>query len=209
MGPTTASAYGPVWLQSYLQCPQQLKKVNPSLGMSLQTPTADHDLPCSLHHIKPSVFSSLCCILSLGQELLCTDACTWMYVLSLNVQVFREQSELSLSLANPQFSANLHVVHLRGNGKKVVIFATGSNSILSSSFIFHLLMSRPAAKALYCYTCEWEQSNWSCLKAKKCADKDKYCVTNVASVGIGMCCQCTGAQEWKVGFWLDLYGCPL
>uniref|UniRef100_A0A669PG10 UPAR/Ly6 domain-containing protein n=1 Tax=Phasianus colchicus TaxID=9054 RepID=A0A669PG10_PHACC len=57
--------------------------------------------------------------------------------------------------------------------------------ILSSSFIFHLLVSRPAAKALYCYTCEWEQSNWSCLKAKKCSDTDEYCVTNVASVGIG------------------------
>lgn len=100
-------------------------------------------------------------------------------------------------------------MHLRGNGKKVVIFASGSNSILSSSFIFHLLMSHPAAKALYCYTCEWEQSNWSCLKAKKCSDKDEYCVTNVAAVGIGMCCQCTGTQEWNVGFWLDLYGCPL
>uniref|UniRef100_A0A8C3JNW0 UPAR/Ly6 domain-containing protein n=1 Tax=Calidris pygmaea TaxID=425635 RepID=A0A8C3JNW0_9CHAR len=44
--------------------------------------------------------------------------------------------------------------------------------------------------ALYCYTCEWEQSNWSCLKAKKCSDKDEYCVTNVASVGIGMCNGC-------------------
>uniref|UniRef100_A0A8C2THM4 UPAR/Ly6 domain-containing protein n=1 Tax=Coturnix japonica TaxID=93934 RepID=A0A8C2THM4_COTJA len=31
----------------------------------------------------------------------------------------------------------------------------------------------------------WEQSNWSCLKAKKCSDEDEYCVTNVAAVGIG------------------------
>uniref|UniRef100_A0A8C0ECW4 Snake toxin/toxin-like domain-containing protein n=1 Tax=Bubo bubo TaxID=30461 RepID=A0A8C0ECW4_BUBBB len=29
--------------------------------------------------------------------------------------------------------------------------------------------------------------NWRCLKAEKCSDKDEYCVTNVASVGIGMC----------------------
>uniref|UniRef100_A0A8B9QQU8 UPAR/Ly6 domain-containing protein n=1 Tax=Anas platyrhynchos TaxID=8839 RepID=A0A8B9QQU8_ANAPL len=48
-------------------------------------------------------------------------------------------------------------------------------------------LSPPAADALYCYTCEWEQSNWSCLKAQKCSDTDEYCVTNVASVGIGMC----------------------
>ncbi|NWT02718.1 LY6E protein, partial [Mionectes macconnelli] len=41
------------------------------------------------------------------------------------------------------------------------------------------------ANALYCYTCNWEQSNWSCLKAEKCSEKDEYCVTNVASVGIG------------------------
>ncbi|NXQ35041.1 LY6E protein, partial [Alaudala cheleensis] len=45
----------------------------------------------------------------------------------------------------------------------------------------------PAANSLYCYTCNWEQSNWSCLKAEKCSDKDEYCVTNVASVGIGGC----------------------
>ncbi|NXD61061.1 LY6E protein, partial [Corvus moneduloides] len=56
---------------------------------------------------------------------------------------------------------------------------------------FHLplpcFVSLPAANALYCYTCNWEQSNWSCLKAEKCSDKDEYCVTNVASVGIGRC----------------------
>ncbi|NXH49074.1 LY6E protein, partial [Dicaeum eximium] len=45
----------------------------------------------------------------------------------------------------------------------------------------------PAANALYCYTCNWEQSNWRCLKAQKCSDEDEYCVTNVASVGIGRC----------------------
>ncbi|KFP03719.1 Lymphocyte antigen 6E, partial [Calypte anna] len=43
------------------------------------------------------------------------------------------------------------------------------------------------ASGLYCYTCDWQQSNWSCLKAQKCSDKDEYCVTNVASVGIGTC----------------------
>ncbi|NXV69099.1 LY6E protein, partial [Molothrus ater] len=56
---------------------------------------------------------------------------------------------------------------------------------------FHLplpcFVSLPAANSLYCYTCNWEQSNWSCLKAEKCSDKDEYCVTNVASVGIGRC----------------------
>ncbi|NWZ36540.1 LY6E protein, partial [Brachypodius atriceps] len=57
---------------------------------------------------------------------------------------------------------------------------------------FHLplpcFVSLPAANSLYCYTCNWEQSNWSCLKAEKCSDEDEYCVTNVASVGIGGCC---------------------
>uniref|UniRef100_U3K4M5 Snake toxin/toxin-like domain-containing protein n=1 Tax=Ficedula albicollis TaxID=59894 RepID=U3K4M5_FICAL len=49
--------------------------------------------------------------------------------------------------------------------------------------------NRPGpANALYCYTCNWEQSNWSCLKAEKCSEQDEYCVTNVASVGIGGCC---------------------
>uniref|UniRef100_A0A663LQS5 UPAR/Ly6 domain-containing protein n=1 Tax=Athene cunicularia TaxID=194338 RepID=A0A663LQS5_ATHCN len=44
---------------------------------------------------------------------------------------------------------------------------------------------KEGANALYCYTCDREQSNWRCLKAEKCSDKDEYCVTNVASVGIG------------------------
>ncbi|XP_067148695.1 lymphocyte antigen 6E-like [Apteryx mantelli] len=48
-----------------------------------------------------------------------------------------------------------------------------------------LVLYAEQAKALWCYTCEWEQSNWRCLKAVKCSDKDEYCVTNVASVGIG------------------------
>ncbi|NXM07837.1 LY6E protein, partial [Tyrannus savana] len=46
------------------------------------------------------------------------------------------------------------------------------------------------ANALHCYTCKWERSNWSCLKAEKCSEKDEYCVTNVASVGIGECWLC-------------------
>ncbi|NXA42784.1 LY6E protein, partial [Eudromia elegans] len=45
-------------------------------------------------------------------------------------------------------------------------------------------MFPPAANTLWCYTCEWEHSNWKCLKATKCSDKDEYCVTNVASVGV-------------------------
>ncbi|XP_009919285.1 lymphocyte antigen 6E [Haliaeetus albicilla] len=48
-----------------------------------------------------------------------------------------------------------------------------------------LILCADQVNALYCYTCDWERSNWSCLKAKKCSDKDEYCVTNVASVGIG------------------------
>ncbi|GAB0181254.1 lymphocyte antigen 6E-like [Grus japonensis] len=47
-----------------------------------------------------------------------------------------------------------------------------------------LILCADQANALYCYTCDWEQSNWRCLKAEKCSDKDEYCVTNVASVGI-------------------------
>ncbi|NXE22813.1 LY6E protein, partial [Ardeotis kori] len=67
-----------------------------------------------------------------------------------------------------------------------------------TAFYLHLSypLSPPAANALYCYTCEWEQSNWSCLKGKKCSDKDEYCVTNVASVGIGMCWLCF-LSLWK------------
>ncbi|NXI74464.1 LY6E protein, partial [Anseranas semipalmata] len=55
--------------------------------------------------------------------------------------------------------------------------------------VLALILCAEQANALYCYTCEWQQSNWSCLKAKKCSDKDEYCVTNVAAVGIGMCWQ--------------------
>ncbi|NXX40307.1 LY6E protein, partial [Tricholaema leucomelas] len=65
-------------------------------------------------------------------------------------------------------------------------------------FCLHLpyALSSPAVNSLYCYTCNWEQSNWSCLKAQKCSDKDEYCVTNVASVGIGMCWLCF-LSLWK------------
>uniref|UniRef100_A0A8D2P2X5 Snake toxin/toxin-like domain-containing protein n=1 Tax=Zosterops lateralis melanops TaxID=1220523 RepID=A0A8D2P2X5_ZOSLA len=55
------------------------------------------------------------------------------------------------------------------------------------------------ASALYCYTCNWEQSNWRCLKAEKCSDEDQYCVTNVASVGIGRCCLCIPSQVLRNG----------
>ncbi|NWV57824.1 LY6E protein, partial [Daphoenositta chrysoptera] len=53
--------------------------------------------------------------------------------------------------------------------------------------VLALVLFAAQANALYCYTCNWEQSNWRCLKAEKCSDKDEYCVTNVASVGIGRC----------------------
>ncbi|TRZ13031.1 hypothetical protein HGM15179_014062 [Zosterops borbonicus] len=51
--------------------------------------------------------------------------------------------------------------------------------------VLALVLFAAQASALYCYTCNWEQSNWRCLKAEKCSDEDQYCVTNVASVGIG------------------------
>lgn len=71
------------------------------------------------------------------------------------------------------------------------------------AFCLHLpyTVSPPAADALYCYTCEWEQSNWSCLKAQKCSDTDEYCVTNVASVGIGMCYEGILSRGRRNGMW--------
>ncbi|XP_066193052.1 lymphocyte antigen 6E-like [Sylvia atricapilla] len=51
--------------------------------------------------------------------------------------------------------------------------------------VLALVLFAAQANALYCYTCNWEQSNWRCLKAEKCSDEDEFCVTNVASVGIG------------------------
>ncbi|KAJ6650689.1 hypothetical protein lerEdw1_004921, partial [Lerista edwardsae] len=38
---------------------------------------------------------------------------------------------------------------------------------------------------LVCFTCEKKISNWSCLKATKCSDADKHCLTSVTSWGIG------------------------
>uniref|UniRef100_A0A8C7A373 Snake toxin/toxin-like domain-containing protein n=1 Tax=Nothoprocta perdicaria TaxID=30464 RepID=A0A8C7A373_NOTPE len=52
-----------------------------------------------------------------------------------------------------------------------------------------LVLCAEQANTLWCYTCEWKHSNWKCLKAMKCSDKDEYCVTNVASVDVGMCYQ--------------------
>ncbi|XP_039382176.1 lymphocyte antigen 6E-like isoform X2 [Mauremys reevesii] len=41
------------------------------------------------------------------------------------------------------------------------------------------------AASFWCYTCTDEPSNWNCVKATKCADTDKYCLTTYASGGIG------------------------
>ncbi|RMC14711.1 hypothetical protein DUI87_06883 [Hirundo rustica rustica] len=71
--------------------------------------------------------------------------------------------------------------------------------------VLALVLFAAQANALYCYTCNWEQSNWSCLKAEKCSDKDEYCVTNVASVGIASAQRCRekmdpGGRKSLAGF---------
>ncbi|XP_071890359.1 lymphocyte antigen 6E-like [Anas platyrhynchos] len=71
---------------------------------------------------------------------------------------------------------------------RVIFLGCGHGSETMKALLLALLalvLCTEQADALYCYTCEWEQSNWSCLKAQKCSDTDEYCVTNVASVGIG------------------------
>ncbi|XP_032619120.1 lymphocyte antigen 6E-like [Chelonoidis abingdonii] len=40
--------------------------------------------------------------------------------------------------------------------------------------------------SLWCFTCENESINWSCLKIRKCSDVDKHCLTTVGYAGIGM-----------------------
>lgn len=112
-------------------------------------------------------------------------------MLGVNVQVCGRQSRLGHGLEAPTLSADPHLVHSRVDGKQVVLLLPGL-----AAFCLHLLcpLSPPAANALYCYTCDWQQSNWSCLKAQKCSDKDEYCVTNVASVGIGMCRGCVSSD---------------
>ncbi|KAM7176219.1 lymphocyte antigen 6E-like [Macrochelys suwanniensis] len=42
------------------------------------------------------------------------------------------------------------------------------------------------ADSLWCFTCENQHSNWSCLKATKCSKADKHCLTTVGHAGIGM-----------------------
>uniref|UniRef100_A0A8C3SXT0 UPAR/Ly6 domain-containing protein n=1 Tax=Chelydra serpentina TaxID=8475 RepID=A0A8C3SXT0_CHESE len=41
------------------------------------------------------------------------------------------------------------------------------------------------ADSLWCFTCENQRSNWSCLKATKCSNADKHCLTTVGHAGIG------------------------
>ncbi|XP_024071182.1 lymphocyte antigen 6E-like [Terrapene carolina triunguis] len=42
------------------------------------------------------------------------------------------------------------------------------------------------ADSLWCFMCEKQSSNWSCLKITKCSAADKYCLTTVGYAGIGM-----------------------
>ncbi|XP_065256245.1 lymphocyte antigen 6E-like [Emys orbicularis] len=42
------------------------------------------------------------------------------------------------------------------------------------------------ADSLWCFVCENQSSNWSCLKVTKCSAADKYCLTTVGYAGIGM-----------------------
>ncbi|XP_066479257.1 lymphocyte antigen 6E-like [Tiliqua scincoides] len=46
-------------------------------------------------------------------------------------------------------------------------------------------MPTGAVHPLVCFTCDKQSSNWGCLKVTKCSDKDKHCLTSVASWGIG------------------------
>lgn len=47
------------------------------------------------------------------------------------------------------------------------------------------LLSVEPARALVCFSCENQQSNFYCLKPTICSDSDNYCVTVSASAGIG------------------------
>uniref|UniRef100_A0A452ILU8 UPAR/Ly6 domain-containing protein n=1 Tax=Gopherus agassizii TaxID=38772 RepID=A0A452ILU8_9SAUR len=42
------------------------------------------------------------------------------------------------------------------------------------------------ADSLWCFTCENQSNNLSCLKITKCSDVDKHCLTTVGYAGIGM-----------------------
>lgn len=48
----------------------------------------------------------------------------------------------------------------------------------------HLLFS-PTARALMCFSCSHQKSNFFCLKPTICSSEDNYCVTSAASLGLG------------------------
>ncbi|XP_053251145.1 lymphocyte antigen 6E-like [Podarcis raffonei] len=48
-----------------------------------------------------------------------------------------------------------------------------------------LLLCINEVHPLWCFTCEPSSSNLSCLKATKCSENDKHCMTTVASFRIG------------------------
>lgn len=43
----------------------------------------------------------------------------------------------------------------------------------------------PTARALMCFSCRGQKSNFFCLKPTICSSEDSYCVTSTASLGIG------------------------
>uniref|UniRef100_A0A8C4YFW4 Snake toxin/toxin-like domain-containing protein n=1 Tax=Gopherus evgoodei TaxID=1825980 RepID=A0A8C4YFW4_9SAUR len=43
------------------------------------------------------------------------------------------------------------------------------------------------ADSLWCFACENQSNNLSCLKITKCSDVDKHCLTTVGYAGIGKC----------------------
>ncbi|KAF7237209.1 Lymphocyte antigen 6E [Varanus komodoensis] len=50
-----------------------------------------------------------------------------------------------------------------------------------------MLLDPDQVHALVCFTCERRASNWDCLKTvAKCSENDKYCVTSVASLAVGL-----------------------
>ncbi|XP_049628926.1 lymphocyte antigen 6E [Suncus etruscus] len=47
------------------------------------------------------------------------------------------------------------------------------------------LLATEPARALMCFSCSNQKSNWFCLKPTICSSEDNYCVTSTASLGIG------------------------
>lgn len=47
------------------------------------------------------------------------------------------------------------------------------------------LLATEPARALVCFSCSHQTSNWFCLKPTVCSSEDNYCVTSTASLGMG------------------------